>query len=95
MFAFFVNSLWLNYLNNNPTKSPNSIADTMEFLSLVGTPCLLENVNSEMYLNKKGLSLFNGTEGFFVQVANGTAIKFDASLSSNDVETRIRNIVIS
>ena len=94
MYAFFVNSLWLNYLNANPNKNANSIADTMEFLSTVGTPCILEKVDPNTYLNKKGLSLFNGTEGFFVQVSQGTAIKFDASLSSNEIETRMRNVLI-
>ena len=89
MYAFFVKSQWINYLNNNPTRSPNSIADTMEFLSVVGTPCILDS-NAAL-----GLTQFNGVEGFFVQVSNGAAIKFDASLIDNtNIEKALRNMVI-
>jgi hypothetical protein len=89
MYAFFVKSHWINYLNNNPTKSPNSIADTMEFLSVVGTPCILDKIVD------LGLTKFNGSEGFFAQVSNGAAIKFDASLAKDsNIENSLRNMVI-
>jgi hypothetical protein len=90
MYAFFVKSHWINYLNNNPTKSPNSIADTMEFLSVVGTPCILDT-NAAL-----GVRQFNGVEGFFAQVSNGAAIKFDASLAKeSNIENTLRNMVIA
>lgn len=92
MFAFFVDSHWQNYLNNNPNKNANSISDTMEFLSTVGTPYLVESTQPN---NHTALTEVNGTKGFFVQVTNGTAVKFDASLFSSDFHTRIRNLVIA
>lgn len=89
MYAFFVKSLWQNYLNNNPSKDPKSIADTMEFLSVVGTPCILDKDAA------LGVTQFNGTTGFFVQVSNGSAIKFDSSLVDNsNIEKALRNMVI-
>ena len=92
MYAFFVNSHWQNYLNNNPTKNANSINDTMEFLSKVGTPYLVESALPNNYAS---LTKVNGIEGFFVQVTHGTAVKFDASLFSSDFTNRIRNLVIA
>ena len=92
MYAFFVNSHWQTYLNNNPNKNANSICDTMEFLSKVGTPYLVEN---NLPNNYTSMTQVNGTEGFFVQVTNGTAVKFDASLFSSDFTGLIRNLVIN
>jgi hypothetical protein len=92
MYAFFVNSHWQNYLTNNPNKNANSISDTMEFLSKVGTPYLVETNQTNNYA---ALTQVNGTDGFFVQVTNGTAVKFDASLFSSDFTGRIRNLVIA
>jgi hypothetical protein len=92
MFAFFVDSHWQAYLNNNPNKNANSIADTMEFLSTVGTPYLVESVQPNNYTELKQV---NGSKGFFVQVTNGTAVKFDASLFTSDFDNRIRNLVIA
>jgi hypothetical protein len=91
MYAFFVNSHWQNYLNNNPNKNANSIADTMEFLSTVGTPYLVEGSEPN---NSVSSTQVNGTQGFFVKVTNGTAIKFDASLFTMDFDNRMRNLVI-
>lgn len=89
MYAFFVKSHWINYLNANPNKNANSIADTMEFLSVVGTPCILDKIAD------LGLTKFNGVEGFFAQVSAGAAIKFDASLVDNlNIEKALRNMVI-
>ena len=92
MYAFFVDSHWQNYLNNNPNKNANSIADTMEFLSKVGTPYIVESNRPNNYAT---LTQVNGTTGFFVQVTTGTAVKFDASLFSSDFDNSIRSLVIS
>jgi hypothetical protein len=63
----------------------------MEFLSTVGTPCILDKGPESL-----GPTHFNGTEGFFAQVAKGTAIKFDAGLVDNsNIENTLRNMVIN
>lgn len=62
MYAFIVKSLWESY---------DGVGN---FLSVVGTPCIMATNN--------GLLKFNGIDGFFVEIGEGSAVKFDASLAN-------------
>ena len=89
MYAFIVKSHWDYYLNNTlKHKSTYSIDDAMNFLAVVGTPCVLENEP------KTNENLYNGVRGYYQKVKNGSAIKYIPTLVNDDLNTKLSKLII-
>lgn len=89
MYAFIVKSHWDYFVNNTlKHKSTYSIDDAMDFLSLVGTPCVLENEPD------KNKNIYNGATGYYLKVKNGSAIKYSHDLINDDLVMKFGKQII-